>query len=1167
MREMLKGKPVRLRQVRIQGWHSIWDRTISVPESGLLIFGSNGSGKTSLQDAIQYALFPDGRTIRFNSAVARSARDRSLLGYVLQQIEDGPKGEPRYLFENRTAYIALLFERAGQYMTFLVGIEGTRSGTGDILKASLQGLQDLRLLPLLNDDRQESSIPEIRQWLGRMRGHIYDTAEQYIGDLSNFHGSPHVQWPHLLKASIAFRDIVDATSFVRRFLEVKLIDHKTLLETFQEYQKLSDTAQKLEHWVELLDDAVGQPRMEGGRRLALERQPALVVYNHYHDLALTYRVGTLVLPAYIAQKEFEECLEAMLHVESEVERQSLEIAGIKIQQADIKAEHAALESQLRDRDIIQPIEAIEAQMAREREDVQQCQAAKTRIHAYVARLRPVGSALLSPGLKSLVADPGQGLSKLEILTPAGIHSVNEIITDADNVDLRRAGRFHRLTDEAEQAFSGLLIRLGQNSEKLRSEIRALEEERDSLRIGRPRYPAGVESARAMLKDRLGWAEARPLCEMLEIAEDQDLWRLAVEAELGWARFDFVVPELLFDHASRLYQQYRERGYTGANGQREPLFHVSFVDIGKIRQDRRNRATAGALSEAVIADSDDARDYLAYLLGRVAREVDVLRLRGHARAVTPDLMYYRGYKLSSHNARDLKLHIGQHARDIRLAEIGRDIQRLNEEVTELQRLGTDLSALHRMLREANQAYMSFEEDVRQARELPQRQERLASLLDQLRIFKENPESQALLRRRDDLSELLSFAEQQLNGASENLGRVKAMLEGLKKQADEHEAEIRAARKNADEGLRRLQDERTRALSLFETELGARAPNGESTVAGLKDFLRTCTRQVTENDDKAKSAGYAFARIAGQYRQDTGFKVESDVDHPEPLIHEYMRLKDTALPEQKKALAEKARDMRSSAVTNILNALAAQFHEVQRLLDEIRASTSRVPTRLGYFRLDVRPTEEWEHLYQLALRSLSVISYDQLEYASPEDPFLKGVEEFMSLLIANAADRDKLCDYRTYLEFEVKNRPLDGGEWSTFRGTKQGGSGGERQIPFYVMTFALLDYVYRHGARAHQFVGRLVLMDEVFHNMTDDNVRDVMLLARQLGLQIIMVTPGKLRTLAPLFGKTIQVAKDVVRPALPSRFVEYEQEQLPEDLLNFDEYEPSTELGEDGLLAMA
>lgn len=1155
MRNFVKSQPVRLRQVRVLNWHSIIDRTIDVPDTGILIFGSNGSGKTTLQDAIQFGLFPDERTVRFNAAVADTATDRNVLGYVLQKLDDGADNRPLYKWEARTSYIVLTFERGTEQVTFLVGIAGDSDRSRNKLLASLPGVPDLRGLPVVDTDRRVVPLDSVERWIRTHRGHIYDTVAAYIGDISAFHGSPHQDWPQLLKSSIGFKEIRDATDFVRRFLEEKTIDHKSLFETFQSYERLREEAERTEEWIRVLRGAVGPDVDDQGRRLPLESLPALHVYRHYRGRALMYEVGLARIPVMLAELQKREHQDALAHVESAFE--SLEIKGrtLDARKADLNLEVRRLDSELRGRGIAQEMDTLQEKVRGANSDVEAATEAQTRVRRYIHDISYLLPICASEEIRSLAIGEDAVLRQVQLLSGDGVHRITELVEDPDGVDLRRAGGFRHIADEGEQAVGAAMERLSARDSELRTRLQDLESERNSLRLGRPRYPAGVEAARALLRDRLGWTDARPLCEMIEVPEEYDEWRRAVEAELGWSRFDFVVPSHLFDAASKLYEQYRERGYPGADGRKEKLFDVSLIDVGKIREDRANRAEDGSLAEKVASDCSDAEDYIAYALGRVACEHDVRRLRRHRRAITPSLIAYGGYKLFSHNAERLQLFIGAHAREIRLTEVERLIQQVTGELDLLRGAAAKVSDLYHILRSALQSFERFEDDVRVARELGGRRERLSELQAQLRRLRENAEHRDLVAQFEATQRALNAIEEERTKVGGDKAVAEETIGRLKEQIEVDRTNINRHQKAAEGALAELApEEREIGEAGFAGEIARRAGDGGVvTEQLLHDFHASCHRQAIENNREAGKANLRFQDIITKYREATGFAVAVDVSTPEPIEEEYQRLIDTALPEQRKRLDSKASEMREGVVQGVLHSLGARFMEVQRLVGDISHSTRSIETRLGRFSLVAKPIPEWKHIHDLALQAMTVLSFEQLAHTNPDDPFVRSVEEFMGMLVKNEAQRDRLCDYRTYLDFEIHNCPVAGTVFKPFRGTRKGGSGGERQVPYYVMTLALMDHVYRRGARANQYMGRLLLMDEVFHNMSDDNVRDVMRLARDLELQIIMVTPGKLRTLAPLFGKTIQAAKDIIDPVYPTRFIEYEQDELPEDLLNFEEYE--------------
>ncbi len=71
---------IRLEAVRLVNWYHFADETLRLGGSCLLL-GDNGSGKSTVLDAVQWALVADQQQVRFNKAANEHSR-RNLNGYV-----------------------------------------------------------------------------------------------------------------------------------------------------------------------------------------------------------------------------------------------------------------------------------------------------------------------------------------------------------------------------------------------------------------------------------------------------------------------------------------------------------------------------------------------------------------------------------------------------------------------------------------------------------------------------------------------------------------------------------------------------------------------------------------------------------------------------------------------------------------------------------------------------------------------------------------------------------------------------------------------------------------------------------------------------------------------------------------------------------------------------
>ncbi|MFL7793955.1 MAG: ATP-binding protein, partial [Anaerolineae bacterium] len=96
-----------LTHIRLVNWHLFENTTISCQGSTYFI-GVNGAGKSTILDAIQFALVGGQRDVKYNRA-AMSGSQRTLSGYVRGEL--GTEGQ-RFLRGDATAVVALEFRNS-----------------------------------------------------------------------------------------------------------------------------------------------------------------------------------------------------------------------------------------------------------------------------------------------------------------------------------------------------------------------------------------------------------------------------------------------------------------------------------------------------------------------------------------------------------------------------------------------------------------------------------------------------------------------------------------------------------------------------------------------------------------------------------------------------------------------------------------------------------------------------------------------------------------------------------------------------------------------------------------------------------------------------------------------------------------------------------------------
>ena len=106
-----------LKKIKLINWHYFENEEIEVQDSALF-FGDNGSGKSTVLDALQYVLTAGGKS--FNKAANENSR-RDLKGYV--RCKTGGEGKTYKRNGKVTSFVALEFYEESKRQNFVVGVK------------------------------------------------------------------------------------------------------------------------------------------------------------------------------------------------------------------------------------------------------------------------------------------------------------------------------------------------------------------------------------------------------------------------------------------------------------------------------------------------------------------------------------------------------------------------------------------------------------------------------------------------------------------------------------------------------------------------------------------------------------------------------------------------------------------------------------------------------------------------------------------------------------------------------------------------------------------------------------------------------------------------------------------------------------------------------------
>jgi DNA repair exonuclease SbcCD ATPase subunit len=494
---------ISLERVRLVNWHNFEDTVIEIGNRCLLA-GDNGSGKSTVIDAIQYALAANLRMAKFNSAAEeRRGGGRDLMGYVRCKLGSDTT---EYRRGDTVAHVMLEWSGPGSGEGFACGVcveawkdnhyaEHFWAGANVPIKAlqvNSGGGEGGRDLPLVF--RQFKSI------LLERKTTVYDAKRLYLRDITNRLGVFKRQQdvnPYLdsLTRSIGFKPLDSIDQFVCDFI----LEENPV--------SIQDMKQNLENYKEADRQARGAiARISVLKKISLKAAE----WRNYDGLILKQEYLKLRIEEENEKQGKARAATELVETRNRLDFITREISSLGRKRADLERELRATDMALAANDahrlyeeISQRIRRIESDLAREEQNAERFGSLKSQCEALLGRR----------------------------------------ITDQFD------GEGAAIEEEAKQ-YREEKYRAERKKEEAAAALRDIRAELADLERGILRYPDAPRELRAAL-EKAG-IEAFFLAEAAEIADPS--WVDAVEGWLNTRRFAILVRPGDFQGALDIYDR-------------------------------------------------------------------------------------------------------------------------------------------------------------------------------------------------------------------------------------------------------------------------------------------------------------------------------------------------------------------------------------------------------------------------------------------------------------------------------------------------------------------------------------------------------------------------------------------------------------------------------------
>ena len=482
-----------LTKIRLVNWHFFIDEIIEAGQATLLA-GDNGSGKSTVIDAIQYALVANIRRIKFNAAATEKRAGRTLESYCRCRV--GTENR-EYLRDDTITHVMLQFE------------DGDKVFSAGIMVESLVEKADSSEYPWIADDRRLESIPvyegsqfirpgEFREKIKDNGGTVCATKQDYNSRLTHRFGvhRKNMEFNPYLEAlvrSVSFSPFTSVHDFVCNYiLEERQVDVSAMRENLQNYREAESEANLIREKIDSLEN----------------------VERVHHELKKIE--AQIVSQQYLKKRaDLELCGQRIHEYTRLVDEKNRRLKQLEDHMSTLRDRKKRLETSrqellasLYNNDTYMALQSLERSI----EEVRSRRDEARRGHEKYLGLKDEAEKLLN---KTISED-----------VDGEIHEAAE-----------RVNGLRREAFETEQ-------RIRQNQDQLT----ALEGELEDLRKGILRYPETTTRLQAALAEE--GIQARVLADCLEV-NDQS-WQNALEGWLAGRRFNLLVSEKDFKKALTVY---------------------------------------------------------------------------------------------------------------------------------------------------------------------------------------------------------------------------------------------------------------------------------------------------------------------------------------------------------------------------------------------------------------------------------------------------------------------------------------------------------------------------------------------------------------------------------------------------------------------------------------
>ena len=1022
-------------------------------EGSTLLTGVNGSGKSTVLDAMTYLLTGNSQ---FNKAA--KDRDRTVIGYVRGDTKSN--GTERYLRTGEViSYIAMEFWSPLDQSFLVVGV-CMESDNEIACRSSWFVCRDARIDEINFTSTEGKRIRFTPKNELAVRGEKLRSAE-FLGKERGVE--------QVLRA-LGLR--CNASKYRSRLLKMMAFNPENNIDQFiqdcvlepgrvDSLKELREQRHQFDHIKEMYENL----RSSKAQLETIEQRT-----GEYERKLRSLRIRELMLLYQDLREKEEEKKQEEIRLEAlKTKKERLEIRQKELDKRYKEAGERCRIAENNDifRGVRESIQALERQIEKLNEEKEK----QENGLALLMKLQAQISAILK------WADPFIEVEEEDRNCLAHLSEGGRQIEEK----LRSYLRFKEQMQGQKQIFWEEEIHCGDRIRELDQELDELETEIKQLKSNQMVFPKNAEAAKRIIYEELKQqgiqTDVRLFAELVQEVKDAE-WRAAIETFLGRKRFYIIVDGQYCHKAMEVLERRKLHGV-----------HVVITD--KLPE---TDISAGSAAEMLVIPNVYARRYANYLLNGIHLCGSLEELHEYPRGgLMKNGMLAKSYAVSNMDVDGTEFCLGGDAIRLQLNRKEEAKKQKQEERKSNQKQKEQSRRYRSEIEGVDWEAGHYDFDAAKSLEATlERKERIQQDIDKIQS---NPDFLAVLQEQQD-------AEREYGALGGAIKVIAGDIGSCKKELEQSEAALKKAageiyQLNQDYERQCMQHLELKRPMLEEYEKLLKGKTGtwraitKKTVMNLSTEVDACVKQM-------ESAQIEYCKLAeiDINRRGTGYI---------PFYRdEYRNIANIKIEEAHNKLEEQGKRLESA----FMNDFVAEINEtIQAAKDEIEGinrELKKIPFGNDTYRFVMTEKADRSVFFRICKKLEQYMNSPEvyMNSARDDEEMEHDIQEFMSVILEEE-DETEYTDYRKYFTYDMKILSRQGSqEIEADLSKKQGSaSNGEKQTPYFIILAAsLLQYYPKQVCCA-----RLAFIDEAFSALSRERIEQMVKYFEENQFQVFYAAP--------------------------------------------------------------